>query len=137
VPVATRALRLALAIAVPALLTACERRTEDQGKAPARREPVAAVTPLPKPPPAKYLRDAYGKLDDCVADWGFAAKCTPVPADAPERSRGAVYFGPIYSSALRAESQLAARREAVEQGYAAQLDETPSDRSVARIEINS
>lgn len=132
-----RALRLALAIALPALLAACERRTEDQGKAPARREPAVAVAPLPKPPPAKYLRDAYGRLDDCVADWGFAAKCTPVPTDAPERARGAHFFGPIYSSALRTESQLAARREAVEQGYAAQLDETPSDRSIARIEISS
>jgi hypothetical protein len=120
---------------IAALLAACERKPEPAGKAPAGGPAVAAPTPLPKPPPAKYQRDAYGRLEDCVADWGFAAKCTPVPADAPERARGALFYGPIYPDALRAEAQLAARREAVEQGYAPQLDDRPSDRSLAKAEV--
>jgi hypothetical protein len=99
----------------------------------------AAVTavPLPKPPQAKYQRDLYRKLDECVADWGFAGKCTPLAADAPERAQGGAFLGPIYSDALRFESQLTARREAVEQGYQSQLDENPSNKAIASAEIKS
>jgi hypothetical protein len=124
-----------LVCVVAALLAACERKPEPAGKAPAAGAAAPAATPLPKPPPAKYQRDAYGKLEDCVADWGFAGKCTPVPANAPERARGALFYGPIYSDALRAEAQVAARREAVEQGYAPRLDDKPSDRSLAKAEV--
>jgi hypothetical protein len=61
----------------------------------------------------------------------------PVPAGAPEKAHGVQVFGPTYSSALRGESQLAARREAVEQGYARQLDETPSDKSTGKSEAKT
>ena len=95
------------------------------------------TVPLPRPPQAKYQHDLYGKLDDCVADWGFAGKCTPLAAGAPERAQGGAFLGPIYSNALRFESQLAARREAVEQGYQHQLDENPSNKAIASTEIES
>jgi hypothetical protein len=116
----------------------CSRTGEMSAKpaAPAAKT-LAAVTPLPKPPRAKYQRDLYGKLDDCVADWGFAGKCTPLSYDAPERSRGGAFFGPIYSNALRFESQMTARREAVEQGYLRQLDETPSNKAIASSDVRS
>ena len=112
-------------------------------QSPPAQPPAAAARfggapgPLPKPPPAKYQRDLYGKLDDCVADWGFAGMCTPLAADAAERAQGGVFLGPIYSNALRFESQLAARREAVEQGYQARLDEKPSNRAIASADIES
>ena len=92
---------------------------------------------LPKPPMAKYQRDLYGKLEDCVADWGLARKCTPVGADAPERARGAAFMGPIYSNALRFEAQMATRREAFDQGYAQQVDENPSNKAIASNEVRS
>jgi hypothetical protein len=100
-------------------------------------KPGVAVTPLPKPPQARYQRDLYGKLDDCVLDWGSAAKCIPVAADASERAQGAAFLGPIYSNGLRFESQLTARREAVEQGYQRQLDENPTNKAIASAEIRS
>jgi hypothetical protein len=46
-------------------------------------------------------------------------------------------MGPIYSNALRLEAQLANRREAFDQGYAPQVDETPSNRAVATTEVRS
>jgi hypothetical protein len=98
---------------------------------------AAAPAPLPKPPIAKYQRDVYSRLDDCVADWGFAGKCTPVPDSAPEKARGGAFFGPIYSNALRGEAQLATRREAFEQGYLRQVDENPSDKSIGRADVRS
>lgn len=96
-----------------------------------------AAPALPKPPQARYQRDLYGKLEDCVADWAFAGKCAPVGGDLPERARGAVFMGPIYSNALRFEAQLATRREAFDQGYVPQVDENPSNRSIATSEVRS
>jgi len=122
------------------MLTAvgCDRAGEPNA-GPGARVAKAAVTPaaLPKPPQAKYQRDLYGRLDDCVADWGFAGRCTPVPSDAPERAQGGTFFGPIYSNALRFESQLTARREAVEQGYLRQLDENPSNKAISSADVKS
>jgi hypothetical protein len=116
----------------------CGRSTDAQPVSPASQiARAAAVAPLPKPPQAKYQRDLYRKIDDCVADWGFAGKCTPLAADAPERAQGGAFFGPIYSNALRFETQLATRREAVEQGYQAQLDENPSNKSLSSTDIKS
>ena len=86
--------------------------------------------PLPVPPQAKYVRDHYKSLEDCAFDWGHAGRCTPVPANAPERSQGASFFGPNYSNAIRDESQLEARKLALQQGYVSSLDETPSNRAV-------
>jgi len=120
-------------------LAACGRASDTQGTVTvsAASKPAAAAPPLPKPPQAKYQRDLYAKLADCVTDWGFAGKCTPLASDAPERAQGATFFGPIYSNALRFESQLVARREAVDQGYQAQLDENPTNRAIASAEIKS
>jgi len=86
--------------------------------------------PLPLPPQAKYVRDHYRALEDCAFDWGHAGRCVPVPAGAPERAQGALFFGPNYSTAIRDESQLEARKLALQQGYVASLDEQPSNRAV-------
>jgi hypothetical protein len=86
--------------------------------------------PLPVPPQAKYVRDHYKSLEDCAFDWGHAGRCTPVPGDAPERGQGAAFFGPNYSNAIRDESQLEARKLALQQGYVTSLDEKPSNRAL-------
>jgi hypothetical protein len=128
----------ALALLAAFALAGCDRATEAQGRpASAVAKAAPTPTPLPKPPVAKYQRDLYGKLDDCVADWGFAGKCTPVSADAPERAQGGTFFGPIYSNALRFESQLTSRREAFEQGYLQQVDLNPSNKAISSAEIKS
>src|SRR5262249_28774959 len=115
-----------LAIVVPLVALAGCGRAGDlsarPGSAPVATQNVEPPA-LPKPHQASYQRDLYAKLDDCVTDWGFAGKCMPLAGDALERAQGATFFGPIYSNALRFEAQLAARREAVEQGYQQQLDE--------------
>lgn len=119
-------------------LAACDRASNTPVQtAGVTTKTAAQPAPLPKPPQAKYQRDLYGRLDDCVADWGFAGKCIPLGADAPERTQGGTFFGPIYSNALRAESQLASRREAVEQGYLRQLDENPTNKAIASADIKS
>jgi hypothetical protein len=115
----------------------CGRSTDSQPIPASQVSRAAAATPLPKPPQAKYQRDLYRKIDDCVADWGFAGKCTPLAADAPERAQGGAFFGLIYSIARRFETQLATRREAVEQGYQAQLDENPSNKALSSSDVRS
>lgn len=115
----------------------CDRKSDSAARPAVSVAKTTAPAPLPKPPQAKYQRDLYGKLDDCVVDWGFAGKCTPLALDAPERAKGGAYFGPIYSDALRLESQLTSRREAFEQGYLRQLDENPSNKSLASTDIKS
>ena len=115
----------------------CGRSTDTQPIPASQIARAPAPTPLPQPPQAKYQRDLYRKIDDCVADWGFAGKCTPLAADAPERAQGGAFFGTIYSNALRFETQLATRREAVEQGYQSQLDENPSNKSLSSTAIKS
>ncbi len=128
-PLAARLLVLPIAIAVVA---GCGRKEPAPPPVPAAVPPPTHLKPLPLPPPAKYVRDHYAQLADCVHDWGHAGRCTPVPVEAAARAPGVQFFGPNYSSALRDESQLEARREAVAQGYAGTLDETPSDRSRGR-----
>lgn len=126
------------ALSAALFVAGCGRSVDSQPKAGSSlAKAAAAPAPLPKPPQAKYQRDLYGKLDDCVADWGYAGKCTPVAADAPERAQGGAFFGPIYSNALRFETQLTARREAVEQGYQRQLDENPSNKAISSADIKS
>jgi hypothetical protein len=92
--------------------------------------PASQFKPLPLPPQAKYVRDHYRSLEDCAFDWGHAGRCTPVPAGAPEHGQGAVFFGPNYSNAIRDESQLEARKLALQQGYVSALDEKPSNRAI-------
>ena len=126
------------AIAGAMALVGCSRGSEAPIKTAVTAKPTtSAPVALPMPPQAKYQRDLYGRLDDCVADWGFAGKCSPLAPDAPERAKGGTFFGPIYSNALRFESQITARREAVEQGYLSQLDENPSNKAIASTDIKS
>src|SRR5204862_8019808 len=90
------------------LIGGCGRTSDAPSKPGGADAKQAGATPaLPQPPQAKYQRDLYRKLEDCVVDRGFAAKCTPLAANAPERAaQGGAFFGPIYSNALRCESQL-------------------------------
>lgn len=123
---------LAASLAALALVAACSKK---EAAAPAAgtagsATPPPQYKPLPLPPKAKYVRDHYKSLEDCAADWGHAGRCTPVPGNAPERAQGASFFGPNYSNAIRDESQLEARKLAVEQGYAQTLDDKPSNRAV-------
>jgi hypothetical protein len=127
-----------LPVLLAAALLACSKKeTTAASQATQAKAAPQQAQPLPLPPPAKYLRDHYATLADCVADWGFAGKCVPVPAGAPEKAQGVQFFGPTYSSALRGETQMAARKEAFEQGYVKQIDETPSDKSSGKSEVKA
>jgi len=118
-------------LAAGALLAGCGKKEAAAPTAAAPgTAPPAQYKPLPLPPQAKYVRDHYKSLEDCAFDWGHAGRCTPVPSGAPERAQGASFFGPNYSNAIRDESQLAARKEALAQGYVQSLDATPSNRAV-------
>lgn len=129
---------LALAAVVLAV-SACSKQEPAAAASSSSKVASAAAPsqarPLPVPPPAKYMRDHYAKLEDCVADWGYAGKC--IPATPAERALGVAFFGPTYSNALRLESQLASRKEAFERGYVTQLDEAPSDKSSAKSEVKA
>lgn len=119
-------------------LAACGKKEPAAGAQQAAAAPTSAAAkarPLPVPPPAKYMRDHYAKLEDCAFDWGYAGKCIPVPP--AEKAQGASFYGPTYSDALRLESQLASRKEALERGYVQQLDESPSDKSSAKSEVKA
>lgn len=123
---------LILSVATVAALTACSKKETAPATTAAPSSAPAATQgkPLPLPPQAKYVRDHYRSLDDCAYDWGHAGRCTPVPGNAPERAQGASFFGPNYSNAIRDESQLEARKQAVAQGYVPSLNETPTNRAV-------
>mgnify|MGYP002783675943 FL=1 len=129
-------LRSASLILVASAVVAVAGCSKKDAAAPAA--PTAGTTttpppvnkPLPLPPQAKYVRDHYRALEDCAFDWGHAGRCQPVPAGAPERGQGASFFGPNYSNAIRDEAQLAARKQALAEGYVPKLDETPSNRAI-------
>jgi hypothetical protein len=122
---------LIVCFAVVALAAGCSRKESAPAAGTAgSATPPPQYKPLPLPPPARYVRDFYKSLEDCAFDWGHAGRCTPVPAGAPERSQGAAFFGPNYSNAIRDESQLEARKLALQQGYAQSLDEKPSNRAI-------
>lgn len=131
------------AVAVAALtLVACGRNDASKAATTAAAPQANAAAPvqakpLPVPPPAVYLRDHYTRLEDCVFDWGYAAKCLPVEPGSVDHAKGVAFYGPTYSSTLRLESQLASRKEAFERGYLTQFDETPSDRSSAKSEVKA
>ncbi len=113
-----------------ALVAGCSKKEQAPAAVAATAPAPPQFKPLPLPPPAKYVRDHYRTLEDCAFDWGHAGRCTPVPANAPERAQGAAFFGPNYSTAIRDESQLEARKLALQQGYVAALDERPSNRAI-------
>lgn len=132
---ARAAVFLAAAFAIAGCSRVAETPARSTGATVAAR--TAEPAPLPKPPTAKYQRDFYRKLEDCLADWGLAPKCQPAPNDAPERAQGAAFVGPTYSNALRFEAQMATRREAYDQGYVTQVDENPSNRALSAGEVRS
>jgi hypothetical protein len=81
------------------------------------------------------VRDSYAKLDDCVYDWGYAQRCTPVPAGSPSSPAGAAFLGPIYAKSYREETQVQLRKEAVDGGYSAHLVTEASDRSIGKADV--
>lgn len=96
-----------------------------------------AVVPLPAKPNPAYLHDHYTRLEDCVYDWGYAQKCTPVLPGSPEQQAGANFLGPIYARSYREETQVQLRREAIDGGYAQRAAKDASDKSIAKSEVKS
>ena len=96
-----------------------------------------AVIPQPPEPIPAYLRDHYAKLEDCVYDWGYAQKCTPVPPGSAVQQAGANFLGPIYARSYRDETQAQLRKEAIDGGYAQRVAQEASDKSIAKSEVKS
>jgi len=127
---------LAAVLSVAAI--GCSKKEEAAMKvAPAAKtQPPPVIPPPPKQPPA-YFRDHYAKLEDCVYDWGYPQKCTPVAPGTPVQQAGANFLGPIYARSYRDETQVQLRKEAVEGGYVQRTPTDTSDRSIARSEVKS
>lgn len=125
---------IAMLLAVTAV--ACSR-TERAPAAPVVVPPVqVAVNPPPPRPAPAYFRDHYARLADCIHDWGYAQKCTPVDAGS-QAVAGATFMGPIYARSYREETQSQLRRQALEGGYAQRVATETSDRSIAKSEVKS
>jgi len=132
---AVRIAVLAAALSVVAL--GCSKKEEAVKVAPAARtQPPPVIPPPPKAPPA-FFRDHYAKLDDCVYDWGYPQKCTPVAPGTPVQQAGTNFLGPIYARSYRDETQVQLRKEAVEGGYVQRTPTEASDRSMSRSEVKS
>lgn len=130
-----RSSSVALLLAIT-VIAACSR-SERTPAAPAVSPTVqAAVNPPPPRPAPAYFRDHYARLADCVHDWGYAQKCTPV-VPGPEAIVGASFMGPIYARSYREETQLQLRRQALEAGYVQRVATESSDRSIAKSEVKS
>lgn len=76
-------------------------------------------------PQERALRDHYGSVEDCAADWGRPENCEP--AYAGSSGGGYIFRGPAYHGAYRNDAQDEARRQAGKAGLA------PSDRSISRV----
>lgn len=126
----------ALSVALSAL-NGCSKNEQTAKVAPAAKtQPPPVIPPPPKQPPA-FFRDHYAKLEDCVYDWGYPQKCTPVAPGTPVQQAGANFLGPIYARTYRDETQVQLRKEAVEGGYVQRTPTDTSDRSIARSEVKS
>lgn len=101
----------------------------------AKTQPPPVLPPPPKAPPA-FLRDHYATLEDCVYDWGYAQKCTPVAPGSPEHQAGAAFLGPIYAKSYREETQAQLRKEAIDGGYSQRVATDASDKSIRKTEMN-
>jgi hypothetical protein len=97
----------------------------------------SAVNPQPPKAAPAYFRDHYAKLEDCVYDWGYAQKCTPVPPGSAAQQAGANFLGPIYARSYRDETQVQLRKEAIDGGYAQRVAQEASDKSIAKSEVKS
>lgn len=122
------------AAVLAALAVGCNRK-EQQAVAPAAKTQPPPVIPAPPKPPPSYVRDHYAKLEDCVYDWGYAQKCTPVPPGSPIQQAGANFQGPIYAKTYREETQIQLRKEAIDGGYAQRVATDASDRSISKSEV--
>ena len=133
---ANRILTITL-VAATLAIAACSKKevAAPTASAPAAAQPAVIPQP-PKPPPA-YFRDHYAKLEDCVYDWGYPQKCTPVPPGSPAQQAGANFLGPIYARSYREETQAQLRKEAIDGGYAQRVASDASDKSIAKSEIKS
>lgn len=130
----TRTGFLVTVIVFAAVTSACDKSRQPAVAPAAKTQPPPVLPPPPRPPPS-YLRDSYAKLDDCVHDWGYAQKCTPVPPGSTSRVAGAAFQGPIYAKAYREETQAQLRKEAVDSGYSAWLVTEASDRSIGKTDV--
>lgn len=131
-----RVLTVALVGATLAV-AACSKKevAAPMASAPAAQQP--AVVPQPPKPPQAYFRDHYAKLEDCVYDWGYPQKCTPVPPGSPAQQAGANFLGPIYARSYREETQVQLRKEAIDGGYVQRVANDASDKSIAKSEVKS
>jgi hypothetical protein len=125
---------IAVALATAAGCSRTQPAVVEQAVAPVTQ--TAAIAPPPKPAPA-YFRDHYAGLDDCVHDWGYPQKCTPVVPGSPAAVAGAAFLGPVYARTYREETQVQLRREALDGGYVQRVAEGASDRSIAKSEVKS
>ena len=127
--------RACIAVAVLAAVAAGCGKKEEPRVAPAAKTQPPPVIPSPPKPPPSYLRDHYAKLEDCVYDWGYAQKCTPVPPGSPTQQAGANFLGPIYAKTYREETQVQLRKEAIDGGYAQRVATDASDKSISKSEV--
>lgn len=119
---------------VAALVVGCGDK-EQPAVAPAAKTQPPPVIPSPPKPPPSYLRDHYANLEDCVHDWGYAQKCTPVAPGSPTQQAGAHFLGPIYAKTYREETQVQLRKEAIDGGYAQRVATDASDKSISKSEV--
>jgi hypothetical protein len=123
------------ATAVLAAMAAGCGKKEQPAVAPAAKTQPPPVIPAPPKPPPSYLRDHYAKLEDCVYDWGYPQKCTPVAPGSATQQAGANFLGPIYAKSYREETQAQLRREAIDGGYAQRVAADASDSSISKSEV--
>jgi uncharacterized protein YgiB involved in biofilm formation len=76
-------------------------------------------------PHDEVLRDHYGSVEDCAADWGRPENCEP--AYASSGSGAYIFRGPPYYGTFRGRAQAEARQNAGVSSLA------PSDRSISRV----
>jgi hypothetical protein len=124
-----------IAAAVLAAVAAGCSKKEQPAVAPAAKTQPPPVIPSPPKPPPSYERDHYAKLEDCVYDWGYAQKCTPVAPGSPTQQAGANFLGPIYAKTYREETQVQLRKEAIDGGYVQHVATDASDRSISKSEV--
>jgi hypothetical protein len=130
---ALRGRSIVLAIGA-ALMLGCGR-SEQAAVVPAGKTVPPPVMSSPPKPPPQFFRDHYGRLEDCVHDWGYAQKCIPVPPGSPAQQAGAGFFGPTYARDYREETQVQLRKEALDGGYAQSVPGEASDKSVSKSEV--
>jgi hypothetical protein len=131
---AVHTLVLAIGLAGLAAVAGCSKSEQQKVAPAAKTQPPPVIPPPPKAPPS-FVRDYYTKLEDCVYDWGYPQKCTPVAPGSPAHQAGAAFFGPTYARSYREETQVQLRKEAIDGGYVQQVAREASDRSLSKSEV--